>query len=73
MLAPIAITRPQGCIEEPPHITVDALAALARSKGATHHHTFTGPDGRRWFEWWQEMPLPEGTPMWPYPTQRSDA
>ncbi len=71
-LPPIPIHRPQGCLEHPAHITTDALAALARSQGATHHHVFSGEDGRRWFEWWQQKPLPEGTPLWPYPTQRPD-
>jgi hypothetical protein len=62
------ITQPQGCILQPPHITVDALAAIARSQGATHHHAFTGPDGRHWFEWWQQKPLPPDAVLWPYPT-----
>jgi hypothetical protein len=70
---PIPILRPNGCISHPEHITTDALAAIARSQGATHHHAFTGPDGRHWFEWWQEKPLKADAPMWPYPTQRSDA
>jgi hypothetical protein len=34
---PIAITHHSGCIEHPEHITTDALAALARSQGATEH------------------------------------
>jgi hypothetical protein len=63
MLEPIPITRPNGCIAHPEHITADALAAVARSQGATHHRAFTGPAGRRWFEWWQQKPLPADAPM----------
>jgi hypothetical protein len=44
---PIAITHHSGCIEHPEHITTDALAALARSQGATEHHVILGDDGRR--------------------------
>jgi hypothetical protein len=69
---PIAITHHSGCIEHPEHITTDALAALARSQGATEHHVILGEDGRRWFEWWQRPALAADTPLWPYPTQRSD-
>jgi len=64
------ITTPSGCLLHPPHITVDALIAIARAQGATHTHAFTGPDGRHWFEWWQQKPLPPDAPLWPYPTTR---
>lgn len=67
MNSPLPITSPQGCIAFPEHVTEAALAAVARSQGATHHHTFSGDDGSRWFEWWQQKPLPPDAPLWPYP------
>lgn len=69
---PLPITQHKGCILHPENVTTDALAAVARSHGATHHHVFTGDDGRRWFEWWQQRPLPADAPLWPYPTNRAD-
>jgi hypothetical protein len=69
---PLPITRTQGCIRHPEHVSTDALAALARSQGATHHHTFHGEDGTRWFEWWQQRPLPPDAPLWPYPSILTD-
>jgi hypothetical protein len=72
MLDPIAITHHSGCIPWPEHVTEDALAALARSQGATEHHVIISEDGRRWFEWCQRHALTPDTPLWSYPTQRSD-
>ena len=72
MPEPIPITHHSGCIPWPEHVSEEALAALARSQGATEHHVIIGEAGRRWFEWWQRPALTPDTPLWPYPTQRSD-
>jgi hypothetical protein len=47
------ITQPQGCILQPPHITVDALAAIARSHGAyaaEHGHEIGAIDSTALFK-----------------------
>jgi hypothetical protein len=72
MIPPIPITHHSGCILWPEHVSEEALIAVSRSQGATEHHVIVGEDGRCWFEWWQRPALTESTPLWPYPTQRSD-
>lgn len=61
----------QGCLKVPPEWGAEALAAIAKTAGATHTHRFYGRDGTEWFEWFTAAPLPPDAVLGLWETQNA--